>query len=82
MSKVYELPTKIRVAIHRDENGLFWAESSDVPHCYTQGKTLDETMNNMKDAIFTHYEISAKASDPKLLKTETELSAEFRFASS
>lgn len=80
MSKVHELPTKIHVAIHRDEDGLFWAESPDVPYCYTQGKTLDETIFNMKDAIFTHFAIPAKNSDPNLLKTNEELSAEFHFA--
>jgi len=74
------LPAKIRITIRRGEDGIFWAKSPDVPHCYTQGKSIDETIANMKDAIFTHFEVSAHDADPRLLKTEEQLSAELRFA--
>ena len=74
------LPPKIKITIHRGEDGIFWAESPDVPNCYTQGKNIDETIAKMKDAIFTHFEVSARDSDPRRLNTEEELSAELRFA--
>lgn len=80
MNEINKLPSKIRITIHRDEEGYFWAESLDIPHCYTQGKTLDETICNMKDAIFTYFEIPAEKSNLRLFKTEPELSAELRFA--
>lgn len=74
------LPAKIRVVIHRGEDGVFWAESPDVPHCYTQGKTIEKTIAKMKDAIFTYFEVSARNADPRFLKTEEVLSAELHFA--
>jgi predicted RNase H-like HicB family nuclease len=44
------------ILIHRAEEGGFWAEVPALPGCFTQGETIDETIENMKDAIQLHLE--------------------------
>jgi predicted RNase H-like HicB family nuclease len=42
-----------QVIIHRadpDETG-FWAEVPSLPGCFSQGETIEETLENIKDAI-------------------------------
>ncbi len=45
------------IIIHRDEQeGGFWCECPQLPGCYTQGETVDELMQNMKDAVALYLE--------------------------
>jgi predicted RNase H-like HicB family nuclease len=37
--------------IHEDPEGGFWAEVLALPGCYSQGETIDELMDNIKEAI-------------------------------
>lgn len=39
------------VIIERDEDGLFVGEVPQLPACYSQGRTIDELMENMKEVI-------------------------------
>ena len=39
------------VLIEKDEDGMFVAEVPDLKGCYTQGKTLEEVMENIKEVI-------------------------------
>ena len=39
------------VVIEKDEDGFFVGEVPQLKGCYTQGKTLDELMTNIKDVI-------------------------------
>jgi predicted RNase H-like HicB family nuclease len=39
------------VIVERDEDGLYVGEVSQLQGCYSQGKTLDELMQNMKEVI-------------------------------
>jgi len=41
------------VIIEQDKNG-FVAECLDLQGCYTQGKTYEEVLKNIKDAIKLH----------------------------
>ena len=42
---------KYTVIIHRDiQEGGFWGECSELTGCYSQGETIDELMQNMKEA--------------------------------
>jgi len=66
------IPRHIRVRVHQEVDGRFWAESPDVVGCYTQGQTIDEALQNMKDAIFTYYEIPKDQADPSLIRYEGE----------
>jgi predicted RNase H-like HicB family nuclease len=39
------------VVIEKDEDGFFVGEVPQLKACYSQGKTIDELMANMKDVI-------------------------------
>lgn len=39
------------VIVEKDEDGMFISEVVGLPGCHTQGKTLDELMENTKEAI-------------------------------
>ncbi len=42
---------ELTVLIERDEDGYYVAEVPDIKGCYTQGKTLEEVMRNIKEVI-------------------------------
>ena len=37
--------------IHEDPEGGSWAEVPALPGCYSQGETIDELMENVREAI-------------------------------
>lgn len=39
------------VIVERDEDGFYVAEVPDLKGCYTQGKTLEEALKNIKEVI-------------------------------
>ena len=39
------------VIIEKDEDGFYVAEVPDLRGCYTQGKTLEEVMKNIREVI-------------------------------
>ncbi len=39
------------VVIHEDPEGGFWAEVPALPGCYSQGETIDELKQNIREAI-------------------------------
>ena len=47
MRKEAQLP----IVIERDESGFYVVECPLFSGCYTQGKTLDEAMANIRDVI-------------------------------
>ena len=43
---------KYIVLIHEDsESGGYWGECPELPGCYSQGETIDELMEHMKEAV-------------------------------
>ncbi len=42
---------KLHVVVEQDESGYFVAEVPALPGCLTQGKTHDEAIANIKEAI-------------------------------
>jgi predicted RNase H-like HicB family nuclease len=41
----------IKIVVHEAEEGGFWAEVPAIPGCATQGDSMDELMQNLRDAI-------------------------------
>ncbi|MBI2543130.1 MAG: type II toxin-antitoxin system HicB family antitoxin [Candidatus Aenigmarchaeota archaeon] len=39
------------VLIERDEDGYYVAEVPDIRGCYTQGKTIEEVLKNIREVI-------------------------------
>jgi predicted RNase H-like HicB family nuclease len=42
---------KIIVTLERDETGMIIAECPSIPGCVSQGRTEDETIANIREAI-------------------------------
>ncbi len=42
---------KYAVIVHEDAAGGFWGEVPSLPGCYSQGETLDELKQNIREAI-------------------------------
>ncbi|MFQ5672595.1 MAG: type II toxin-antitoxin system HicB family antitoxin [Nitrospinales bacterium] len=42
---------KIHVSLEQDEAGYFVAEVPALPGCFSQGKTREEALNNVREAI-------------------------------
>ena len=39
------------ILVYRAEEGGFWAEVPALPGCYSQGETIEETMENVKEVL-------------------------------
>ncbi len=55
---------KFIVTIDRDEDGMFVVECPSVPGCVSQGKTEQEAVENIKDAIKQCLEVRAERGMP------------------
>jgi predicted RNase H-like HicB family nuclease len=42
---------KIQAIVHKAVEGGYWAEVPSIPGCATQGETLPELVENLKEAI-------------------------------
>lgn len=42
------------ILIYKAQEGGFWAEVPMFPGCYSQGETIEESIDDMKDAIKSH----------------------------
>jgi predicted RNase H-like HicB family nuclease len=42
------------VLFHPAEEGGYWAEVPSLPGCYSQGETIEETTQNIREAIESH----------------------------
>ena len=60
----YTCDVKFRVTIGPDEDGVFVAECPTLPGCISQGKTRDEAMANIRDAIQGYLESLKKHGEP------------------
>jgi predicted RNase H-like HicB family nuclease len=60
------MPQKLHlpVIIERDENGVFVAECPVLKGCYTQGETLEEAMENIREVIQMHIELMMERGEP------------------
>ncbi|MEK7810053.1 MAG: type II toxin-antitoxin system HicB family antitoxin [Chloroflexota bacterium] len=41
----------IKVIVHEAEEGGYWAEVPAIPGCATQGETMEELFENLREAI-------------------------------
>ena len=42
---------KLKVIVHKAEEGGYWAEVPAIPGCYTQADTWDELLHNIYEAV-------------------------------
>ena len=55
---------KYRVIIEQDEDGVFIAEVPSLPGCISQGKTRQEALINIKEAIEVYLESLKEHNEP------------------
>ena len=55
---------KFLVVIERDEDGMYIVECPTVPGCVSQGKTEEEAIDNIKEAIKACLEVRAEQGMP------------------
>lgn len=55
---------KYRVLIEQDEDGFFVAECPSLPGCISQGKTREEAIVNIQDAIKGYIESLKEHDEP------------------
>lgn len=68
------------IAIHKDDGSVYGVLVPDVPGCHSWGETIDEAINNAKEAITGHVETllelgeeaSISASTIEELRSNTE----------
>jgi len=46
-----EVNMKLPVTVYQDEEGWYVAECPAIPGCVSQGKTLEEALVNMREAV-------------------------------
>jgi predicted RNase H-like HicB family nuclease len=51
---------RFSITIDRDEDGVWIVECPSIPGCISQGKTKDEAMRNIEDAIKGCLEVRAE----------------------
>jgi predicted RNase H-like HicB family nuclease len=51
LKMIHKLNQAFYVVIERDEDGIYVGEVPQLRACYSQGETIDELMENIKEAI-------------------------------
>ena len=57
MKKIKTATYEFPVVIEKDGDGFFVADCPDLAGCHTQGKTIEEAITNIRDAIKLHLKI-------------------------
>ena len=52
------------VLIKQDEDGIYVAKVPDIPGCYTQGKTIEQVMERIREAIQVRLESETEELTP------------------
>ena len=56
---------KLKVIIHTDPDGGFWAKVPSLPGCVTEADTREELMANLREAIEGWLEVAAEDTTPE-----------------
>jgi predicted RNase H-like HicB family nuclease len=48
---VVSMKYSFTIVIEQDEDGIYIAKVPDIPGCYTQGRTVEQVMERIKEAI-------------------------------
>ena len=61
---------KLKVEVHTDADGGFWAKVPALPGCVTEGDTREELIANLREAVEGWLEVAAEG---QLLEQGAEL---------
>ncbi len=57
------------ITLNRDEDGVWIAECPSIPGCVSQGKTKDDALSNVREAIQACLEVRAEKGLPLTVET-------------
>ena len=60
---------KFNVIIERDEDGVYVVECPSIPGCVSQGRTREEAMTNIREAIELCLEVRQEKGMPLTVET-------------
>lgn len=60
---------KFNVTVDRDEDGVWIVECPAIPGCVSQGKTKDEALDSIREAIVLCLEVRAENGLPLTIET-------------
>lgn len=60
---------KLTVTLERDETGMIVAECPAIPGCVSQGRTEDEALTNIREALIACLEVRAEQGLPLTVRT-------------
>ena len=60
---------KFNVTVDRDEDGVWIVECPAIPGCVSQGRTKEEALDNIREAIALCLEVRAEKGLPLTLET-------------
>jgi predicted RNase H-like HicB family nuclease len=60
---------KFAITLDRDEDGIWVAECPAIPGCVSQGKTREEAVENVKDAVKICLLVCAERGMPLTIET-------------
>ncbi len=60
---------KFNVTMERDEDGVWVAECPAIPGCVSQGKTRQQALDNIKEAIALCLDVRAEKGLPLTVET-------------
>ena len=60
---------KLSVTVDRDEDGVWVVEFPSIPGCVSQGKTKEQALKNIKEAITLCLEVRAERGLPLTVET-------------
>jgi predicted RNase H-like HicB family nuclease len=60
---------KFTVSLERDEDGVWVAQCPSIPGCVSQGKTKEQAIENVRDAIAQCLEVRAERGMPLTIET-------------
>ncbi|MEW5718802.1 MAG: type II toxin-antitoxin system HicB family antitoxin [Chloroflexota bacterium] len=63
---------KFNITLDRDEDGVWIAECPAIPGCVSQGKTKEEAVENVHDAIQLCLEVRAEQGLPLTIETRRD----------
>lgn len=55
---------KIQAILHEGEQGGYWAEVPSLRGCYTQGDTVEEIIENLRDVIELFLSLDVQPAEP------------------
>ena len=60
---------KFLTTLERDEDGIWIAECPSIPGCVSQGRTREEAVTNIREAIAACLEVRAERGLPLTIET-------------